>query len=110
MTHSRLVVNGRDQAAQLLQVARADQAEARLARPPSRRQAPAAADDAHPLAADGGLDRLAVAEVNRVVGRALDQDYLVGAENAAGAGDVQALLPSAAGMVINSTDPTPGDT
>ncbi len=37
------------------------------------------------------------------------QPYLVGAENAAGAGDVQQLLP-ADDIVITSTDPTPGGT
>ncbi len=36
------------------------------------------------------------------------QPYLVGAENAAGAGDVQELLP-ADDIVISSTDPVPGD-
>jgi len=35
------------------------------------------------------------------------QPYLVGAENAAGAGDVSRFLPSA-DLVVTSTDPTPG--
>ncbi len=39
------------------------------------------------------------------------QDWLVGAENSAGQGDMQAILPSdASGIVITSTDPEPGDT
>ena len=39
------------------------------------------------------------------------QDYLVGAENSAGDGDMQVRLPAAGdGIVINSTDPTPGGT
>ena len=37
------------------------------------------------------------------------QDYLVGAENAAGEGDVSRFLP-AEDQRVTSTDPTPGDT
>ncbi len=36
------------------------------------------------------------------------QAFLVGAENAAGAGDVSAVLPTGS-LVVTSTDPTPGD-
>ncbi len=38
------------------------------------------------------------------------QDYLVGAENEIGVGDMTAILPSATtGLVVTSTDPTPGE-
>ena len=37
------------------------------------------------------------------------QDYLVGAENAAGEGDVSRFLPTE-DQVVTSTNPTPGDT
>ena len=38
------------------------------------------------------------------------QPFLVGAENATGAGDVEAVLPTGADQVVTSTDPTPGGT
>jgi hypothetical protein len=37
------------------------------------------------------------------------QDFLVGAENEAGDGDMTAVLPDGSDQVISSTDPTPGD-
>jgi hypothetical protein len=38
------------------------------------------------------------------------QDFLVGAENATGQGDVEAVLPTGEDLVVTSTDPAPGDT
>ncbi len=37
------------------------------------------------------------------------QDFLVGAENSIGQGDVEAVLPTTAGLRVTSTDATPGD-
>ncbi len=37
------------------------------------------------------------------------QPFLVGAENAAGLGDMEAVLPTTAGLRVTSTNPTPGD-
>lgn len=37
------------------------------------------------------------------------QPFLVGAENAAGQGDVEAVLPTGVDLVVASTDPAPGD-
>ena len=37
------------------------------------------------------------------------QDYLVGAENSLGEGDMVAILPTEDGLTVTSTDPVPGD-
>ncbi len=36
-------------------------------------------------------------------------DYLVGAENVLGQGDMEAILPTTDGLLVESTDPVPGD-
>ena len=36
-------------------------------------------------------------------------DFLVGAENIIGQGEMESALPTSAGLVVTSTDPTPGD-
>jgi len=38
------------------------------------------------------------------------QPFLVGAENAVGQGDMEAVLPTGEDLVVTSTDPAPGDT